>query len=262
MNSKCLAAFGCVVLTACGGGSIDGSGSGNGSNGSANNGDPAGIYSGTVQNSTSGTTDTLIGVIDANHQAVFVDQTNPAIFRFTSLSVSGNSFTGTFNAYAGSGQVFPNGQVMDSGTANGTFVPQSSLSATTTVGGNSLLSTIAVQYQASLYEIPASFTTVMGTYSYSITTSSGIDTSTIAIASNGTFSGSDTFGCTYSGSLTIPDTTRNAYEINGSTTCGGAASAFTGLGTYVPASNISPAQITFEYDDGSTVAVAATATRQ
>lgn len=215
-----------------------------------------------MHNASSGTTDTVLGLVDENRQAVFIDQTSPAIFRFTHLTVSGNDFTGTFNAFAGANQTFPNGQTTDTGSASGTIAQRASLSGAATVGGSSASSTFNLSYQKSLYELPASFTTVAGSYSFTISTSSGQDTVNFAVASDGSFSGSDSFGCTFSGTFSIPDARYNAYEFSGANTCGGNAYHFTGLAAYQPPAAGSSARLTLEYDNGRDIAVAADAAKR
>ena len=217
---------------------------------------------GTLANGSTGTNDTIVGIIDENAQAVFIDRTNFAIYRFSTLAVSGDNFTASFHAFAGAGNVFPNGQQTDTGTVTGTIAQHSSISGSASIGGATGSAPFNASYQKALYEMPASYATIAGTYSYSLNTSQGTDNATFTVTSDGKFSGSDNFGCTFSGVLNVPSSTYNAYEVGGSSNCSGTMTGFTGFATYAPASGNTPANLTIEYDNGSTLAVAAVANKK
>lgn len=249
------------LLVACDGG--DGGPSG------SNRVVPTGVYSGSFNNAATGTTDTLLGLIDSNNVAVFVDQTHPAIYRLSGLLMSGSTLTASFTAFAGSGVTFPNGGTTDTGTITATVVQRSSVSGSESIGGSQSNSNFTLAYQAAQTSIPASFatlvgTSLVGTYTYPLPSASGSDTMTITINGFGTVSGTDTLGCTLTGAMGVPLSIVNIYEIDGVYVCGSTASqlAFTGMATFNPASGNQPATLDLEYDNGTDTGVFAVATEQ
>ena len=109
-------------LAACGGSS---------GGGSASSGDPQGFYQGTLENPAAGTNDLMWTLIDANHQAVMVDQTTGDIYRFTSFSASGDSFSGAYTSYSFSSSGLlstTTTTTVGNGNYNSSFVPQSTIS--------------------------------------------------------------------------------------------------------------------------------------
>jgi hypothetical protein len=109
-------------------------------------------------------------------------------------------------------------------------------------------------YQQSLYGLAASFATIAGGYTFS----SGLNTVTLLVTSTGNFALTYS-GCTGAGTFTIPDPTHNAYELSGSLSCSGSVQAITGLASFTPASGSTAAELTLEYDNGSSAAVEAVA---
>lgn len=83
-----------IVLAVLGLAACGGSNSGGGSSG----GDPQGLYLGTLENPAAGSNDLMWLLVDARHQAVMVDTTTGDIYRFTSFSTSGNSFSGAYTS--------------------------------------------------------------------------------------------------------------------------------------------------------------------
>src|ERR1700741_5095149 len=92
MNKR-LIVLAALALSACGG-----SNSGGGS--ASANADPQGLYLGTLENPSAGSNDLMWFLVDANHQAVMVDTTSGDIYRFSTLSLSGDSFGGAYTSYA------------------------------------------------------------------------------------------------------------------------------------------------------------------
>lgn len=255
MKKSLVAAASALLLAAC----SDGLG---GSSGTPTpNTDPGGYYEGTLDNSFTGSTDTLVGLIDDNGKGVFIDETNFAVLRITRLVVSGNDIAGDLQAYAAPGSQFPNGSSVDAGTFVGSVAEHSSASGSATLDGGAA-DAFSLTYESSLYQLGASFTTIAGSYNFQAQTTAGTDSGTFTVDSNGTFSGSDTLGCTISGLAIIPNAAYNAYELSGSTVCPATTIDFTGLATYAPASGGTPAQLTLEYDNGSSFAAVATAVLQ
>ena len=197
------------------------------------------------------------GLVDANHQAVFVDQTSGAIYRYSNLSVSGASFSGSFVSYTPTSGTLPGSSslVVSRGKAQSSFVPQSSLTGYLAFSSGGLpVYSFDDSYQPSQYGRTASLATIAGTYTYSL----GSGSATLVVANSGGFTLSYS-GCTGKGSFTVPNPFYNAYELSGALSCSGSAQAITGLASFTPASGSATAQMTLEYDDGSSLAVQAVA---
>ena len=93
--------------------------------------------------------------------------------------------------------------------SSGTVIPGSSLTATLNNGGATSTITLNLAYDA-LYDRAASLALLSGTWSES----SGGYTMTLVIDGSGTLNGSDTNGCVYTGSATLPDPAHNLYTFN------------------------------------------------
>lgn len=197
------------------------------------------------------------GLVDANHQAVFVDQTSGAIYRYSKLNVSNAGFNGNFISYTPISGTLPNTGTLalSSGKAQSGFVPQTSLTGYLAFSGGGLpVYSFDDTYQAAQYSLAASFATIAGVYSFSV----GSNTASLRVTGGGSFTLSYT-GCSGAGSLTIPNAAYNAYELSGTLTCSGSTQVITGLASFTPASGSTAAELTLEYDNGSSLAVQAVA---
>ena len=237
-------------LAACGGSS--------GGGGSTANGDPQGYYLGTLENPAAGTNDLMWTLIDANHQAVMVDQTTGDIYRFTSLNTSGDSFSGAYTSYT-----FTSSGLLSSttttavgnGSYNSSFVPQATISGYLASSSTSTpVYSFDGTYEQAQYVLAASFAAIAGSYTFK----NGSTSVSLDVTNTGSFTLSYT-GCTASGSITIPDAAYNAYELGGSLNCSGAIQNITGLASFTPAAGSTAAELTLEYDNGTSLAVQAVA---
>lgn len=103
--------------------------------------------------------------------------------------------------------MFPNGSHVGVVNISGTFTPKVTLNGTYNGVGDS--GTFFLNY-SSLYERPSSLEVIAGKWSGSV---SGY-LNTITIDSSGNITGSSTSGCTYSGNISIIDSSYNAYIVN------------------------------------------------
>ena len=69
--------------------------------------------------------------------------------------------------------------------------------------------------------------------------------------SNGSSSGSDNRGCKYNGSVSVPDSSRNDYEVGNFTSSCLSGSAFSGVGSFSAASGLSKAVFRIAVDNGN-----------
>lgn len=250
-----------------------------------------GIYTGTLTTATG--TDSVYAVIDSTGAGVIIDTTNPSITRFTISSVddSGN-FTSPTTSFAGSGFGVVGGNTATSGSISGTVSGSSSDSVSVTSTDNSSgrskitgdLYTSAgasqpftLTYQSNSYEdnvvalstiVTPTSSTGAATLSYSYTPASSTTLTTVSLTLSSVqqttttnasypFTGTDSLGCSYSGTISQPDSSYNAFDLSMSVSCSGTSSTRTGL-AYV--NGTSPTTLTIEYNDSSNFAVAANAT--
>ena len=190
------------------------------------------------------------------------------MYRISSLTTSGNSLQGTFVAYASGGVTFPNGKSSDTGSFSATFVRATSISGSATPDGATNSSSFSLQYQQSAYEQSASFATIAGTYNGNLENGAGgADGTTITVDSSGGWSGSSS-GCGLSGQVSIPDATRNAYELSGTATCSGTAATISGVALHTSSSSLlgslglATVGLTLEFGSGSNLLWAGALTRQ
>jgi hypothetical protein len=197
------------------------------------------------------------GLIDANHQAVFVDQTSGAIYRYATFAVAASSFSGSFVSYTPSTDALgiSSGVTVGQGSAHASFAPRYSITGYLGFSSAGLPAySFDDSYQQSLYGLAASFATIAGTYSFT----SGSNSVTLTVTGKGAFTLSYS-GCSGSGSFAIPNASYNAYELSGSLSCSGSTQTITGLASFTPASGSTAAELTLEYDNGSSQAVEAVA---
>jgi hypothetical protein len=82
---------------------------------------------------------------------------------------------------------------------------------------------------SSMWTRPATLSSLAGVYTRS--TWSGYSM-TMTVGANGQLIGTDTRGCAFNGTVTVPDATRNLYDLNATvTSCGALDGAYQGRGT-------------------------------
>lgn len=247
-----------------------------------------GIYTGTLTTATG--TDNVYAVIDSTGAGVMIDTTNPSITRFTISSVDDKGyFIAPTSSFASSGFGVVGGIAVTSGSISGTVEGSSSESITEDtssgrdkISGDLYTSAGASQpytltYQSSSYEdnvvalstiVTPTSSTGAATLSYSYTPAGSTTLTTVSLSlssvqqtsttnSSYPFTGTDSLGCSYSGSISMPDSSYNAFELSMTVNCNGSSSTRTGL-AYV--NGTSPTTLTIEYNDSANFAVAANAT--
>ena len=190
-------------------------------------------------------------LIDAGHQGVIVDQVNNSVYRFSGLSFSGTHFTAAYTSYT---SPLGGAETIGQGNARSAVIQQTSITGYLASSNPGLpVFSFNDSYQQALYEMPASFATIAGTYSAQI----GLSTLTLTVSSSGGFTLSYG-GCSATGKLTIPDARFNAYELSGGLGCpGGNATAISGLASFIPAAGSTAAGMMLEFDDGASQAMGA-----
>jgi len=214
-----------ALLAGCGGG---GGGSSSSSPPPAAMIPVQGVYFGSYTISGTAVTTTVYGAIQSGGYGYFAD-TQGVTYVLSSLTDSG-SYSGTLTAYAPPGQVFPTGASMASFSVSG--IASDNGSYVTSVSGNFTGSgetgSFTINYQ------PITSNTIVlsalaGSYSGYYWGSSSTSIA-LTVNANGSFSGSDGYGCQISGTLTpVPgyDLVQVAATSTGQAVCAG---ALAGLG--------------------------------
>ena len=97
-----------------------------------------------------------------------------------------------------------------------------------------------------VYTLASSLPTLAGSWTYS----AGGFTWTVTIQQDGTFTATDSNGCTYAGNFSLIDPSVNVYAETYILTCNGVQVLYTGLASYFPATgSAAPAQIKLLADD-------------
>lgn len=178
-----------------------------------------GLWQGTFTSTTAGVSGTIIGIITDKGAARFISLES-GIQLFGTVPTTGTSISASLTGVAPTGQT---GTYALSGTASA----KSSLSGT--YSGLDAGS-FSFAYDAA-FTNGASLATIAGTWTQSL--ASGY-TVTITVDPSGAINGSDTTGCTYSGTATVPNATYNYYGLSitlGS--CGSYNGTYAGLATIV-----------------------------
>lgn len=195
-----------------------------------------GIYYGTLK--VGSASHTFFGLIDANGNGWFVqkDVNNYVVYAPATIPVSGSSFSVAYTGYD-DGEKTPSGSSStETGTLTGTL-GSSDLSGSLAVSG-STVATYSVAPEASVYQQVSSVADISGSYSGSFSAGGTSYKPVLTFSATGAITGTDSSqtGCTYTGTVTTPDSAVNAYDISLSSSCLGAA--FSGVGSYVPAANL------------------------
>ena len=182
-----------TLLQGCGGGG--GGGGGSSTPAAVNDGDPSGIYSGTL--TEDGVTYNMAGIAYNNK---FVGISIDAGVLYTgNVGVSGNKLTGKVD-------VLVIGGGFDHTTnVSATFVEGSSITGRAT--DNFGTSTFSLNMDSIWNRTPD--VNLAGTYQLT----DGLYTSTVVVNNDGSFTGSDTDGCNYTGSQNNFDATHNLYAL-------------------------------------------------
>ncbi len=224
-----------MLLGACGGGG----GSATGPTPPATTGAPTatppattatttGVWKGTIDSTTTGQSSPVIALTGANGQSVWM--TTDGRVWSGEMPHSGASFNATFAGHMYDGTHFPDG------TNHGTWSFMFDHLATTATDGRFTGSGDAGTFQMEMnpmWNRPASLGEVAGVYTRS--TSTGY-TMTMTVSSNGQMSASDSRGCVFGGTVSVPDATHNMYRVDATvSSCGALDGAYAGFGTLVDA---------------------------
>ena len=224
-------AFGSLFLTsltlaACGGG-------GGGTSTPTSNPPPGtesavGLWKGTITSTGSGQTQQALGTVTDDGQ--FHLMTANGVNYVGQMAASPGNFSMTMSGYVPVGQTFPNGAQNGSMSFSGTVTSSGMMSGTYSGAGESGTFSMTMDPMGTR---SASMQMVAGTYTRS--NSSGY-TVTMTVDSNGQMTGSDTQGCVFNGTVSVPFPAHNFYGMNMTvTSCGALNGSYNGMGTLVDA---------------------------
>lgn len=184
----------------------------------------SGIWGGTFTSNVEGKTYNILGVIAENGEARFLSDEGAQFSG--NVSVSGSTLTSTVTAFAPPGYVFVNGSTYGTVRFTGTVKTKNSLTGTYSGVGDT--GTFTLTYDVT-YERGSSLSSVSGNWSNS--DPSGYSQN-VTVNANGTFTGNNSSGCTFSGNVTIINPSYDAYRLDNVRigSCGAFNGTYTGLG--------------------------------
>lgn len=180
----------------------------------------AGVYKGTYNENSPQRSFSIAGLISPTGEAIFFDAGGAAIF---SLSLTGtdNSLSGTSNSYytaTGNSFSFAATNGNRQATLSGTFTPR--------VGGSGSVSdaqgqigTFSIDFSPTTTDRGSSLSSLVGTWGASDAATG--ESGQIQIATDGSYTGSDSDSCTYSGKISVIDPAVNVYRLTYRETCPG-----------------------------------------
>lgn len=205
-------------IASCGGG-----GGGEGTPPPITNESASGIWEGTFFSNVTKHTHQVIGIITETGEARFIVDSRGQYSG--NINVSGDVVTGTLRAYAPIGYIFPDGSIVGNVSVTGKVKTKVSLSVTYAGVGDSGSFTLIYN---SRYERDSSLALISGTWAMS---DAGYIL-TFTVNDNGTFTGSDSDGCVYNGTVSIINADYNAYRMNlVVSSCGIFNGSYSGLAT-------------------------------
>lgn len=219
---------GALTVAACGGG-----GSGDSDPTSQDDGGTTGsskttpgVWQGTVTSPTTGAA-SVIGLTTTSGHSVWM--TTDGRVWSGPLPMTGTQMNANMAGYMYPGRQFPDGSNYDTWSMMGSY-------ANGTWSGRLNGAGDGVTYSFSMHpdhDQPASLDLLAGTYTR--TTSIGY-TMTMSVTQGGQLTGSDSRGCVFNGSVSIPDPMHNLYQIDATvTSCGILDGSYQGHGTLLDA---------------------------
>jgi hypothetical protein len=225
-----------LTLAACGGGGGD---SGNadptpGSPGGTINppaapiATNAGISKGTIVSTTTAGTAAVVALTAHDGHSVWM--TTDGRIWSGDVPPDGDRFDATFSGHMYEGDHFPDGT--NHGLTHIQYEHHSTSMASGSYSGSGDAGTFSMT-MSPMWNRPAALETVAGVYTRS--TATGY-TMTMTIGANGQMSGSDSRGCVFTGTVSVPDATHNLYGIEADvSSCGTLDGNYRGMGALLDA---------------------------
>lgn len=191
-----------------------------------------GVWEGTITSQATGQVSPMLGMVDAAGASLWIT----ADGRVMAGPIGTTMPQGAVQvvAHMDQGGAFANGSMH--GSMNFTFdsVAAGALAGHVSGMGDTYAFRAAM---SGMWNRPASLATLAGVYTRATATGYTV---TLAIATDGRLSGSDTRGCVLNGLATVPDPGRNLYRLTATvTSCGALNGDYAGMGTLVDATAMS-----------------------
>ena len=187
-----------------------------------------GVWKGSIVSATTGQTSPVVALTGPDGHSVWM-ATDGRVWGGR-MPMSGASFDATLAGHMYDGAHFPDG------TNHGTATMMVDHHAPGAMSGRYSGSGDAGTFNMSLspmWDRPASIGTVAGVYTR--TTSNGY-TMTMTLDANGQLHASDSRGCMFNGTVSVPDSTHNLYRIDATvTSCASLDGTYQGMGTLLDA---------------------------
>lgn len=187
----------------------------------------SGLYDGFVT-SNAVPTKAVAALLDetGNFAAIAYDA---SVIYFGSYTTSGTALSVSGTGYAGPGVTFPpSGATQITFGATGSFVDRDSANVSYSGGGQQ--GVVSMRYD-SRYNRGASLAAIAANYSSALPTGATFQGS---VNASGQITGSDSGGCQYNGTVTVPNAQFNAYVVSVNvSSCGPNSGTYTGVGTLV-----------------------------
>lgn len=212
----------CGGLAACG---YDGSYTGGGSLPPPPG--PAGYYAGEFVSPVTGTGDEVVALVDDDGNVRIIDALSGTQYLAT-LPADGGDFNVDETGYAGPTVRFPDKSYICHGSLDGTLHAAAELFGNYSCGGDQ--GTLDLVYDDDVSFNPPDPALLTGALQTFITP---VTILVLIVAPDGTYSGSDTAGCSYSGSFAAADPIINIYTMSLTQTCASTTLTLTGLATPV-----------------------------
>ena len=182
----------------------------------------AGIWTGTITSDLDMLAVPISAIVAETGESVFFvdDQADQLA---GPIQVSGNFLDSTVNAYAAEGEIFPNGTSFGSVLLRG--LVETAVSIDLSYDGVGDTGQIILAYDSS-YEDGSALTTVEADWRFD---DGAGDTLDISIDAAGNITGSDSDGCTYTGTIALIDPAGNAYDVDVTLSGCAAAGDYSGL---------------------------------
>lgn len=188
----------------------------------------SGVWKGTIASTTTGRSVPLVALTGVDGHSVWM--TTDGRVWSGSMPTTGDHFDATFSGHMSEGDHFPDGT--DHGTASMMIDHHSSSMTSGRYSGSGDAGTFDMGPNP-MWDRPSALDVVAGVYTRS--TSNGY-TMTMTIGANGQVTGSDSRGCVFTGTVTVPDPTHNIYGMDTTvTTCGSLDGHYQGMGTLLDA---------------------------
>ncbi|MGE5625822.1 MAG: hypothetical protein ACM3ZT_09775 [Bacillota bacterium] len=206
---------------------------------------PAGYYAGEVISPVTGLDDSAVALVSGDGETRIVDVVSGSQY-LVSLPSAGGHFDASLTGFAGPTIRFPNTSPLCHGSVSGDFEPAAEFFGDYACGGDH--GTLNLAFDDGVSFNPPDVAELTGEWQTFIAPTVVL---AIIVAPDGGFTGSDTDGCAYRGTLAAADPIINLYAMTLVQTCGSTALALTGLATQTSAPHTGQFELYYGVSNGA-----------